>query len=500
MVLIAAGLGLATAPATESIMGSLPPEKAGVGSAVNDTTRELGGTLGVAVLGSVFSSVYGPGLVDKLGGLPIPAPALDAAKESVGATLVVAERATAQAGPQAGQAVLDAARTTFVDGLGAASLVAAAVVFAGAVLAALFLPARARSAGAGELDEVAEVDHTAGLAGVRLSPSDSRRKSSCSRSRFSATTSCGVMWVTPDSGSTRCGRPAARSADDSCSVWATTTLSSARPWMSSSGRVGRPRPRPGDLGDERRAVVHLGLGLGRAEVALGVVRVVQAPVGHRRPGDGGVEDVRPAEHGQRGQVATEAPPADRHAGEVELRVLLRRGVQGVDLVLEDRCGEVEVDGPLPGAAPARGAAAVGHDDGEALVGEPLRRVVGGAGGQHPLRVRAAVRIEQHGERGGVRGPAVPGQEHRGGDRPAPGPQQRDRRADQRRLGVVGDLRPTQHPGDAAFALERRRPDDHRLAAAPAGVDTGLHDERFGGGTVAEPPETHTRCVCQPGWR
>ena len=90
MVLIAVGLGLATAPATESIMGSLPPEKAGVGSAVNDTTRELGGTLGVAVLGSVFSSVYGPRLADALAGLPIPAPALQAARGSVGATLAVA--------------------------------------------------------------------------------------------------------------------------------------------------------------------------------------------------------------------------------------------------------------------------------------------------------------------------------------------------------------------------------------------------------------------------
>ena len=78
MVLIGVGLGLATAPATESIMGSLPPEKAGVGSAVNDTTRELGGTLGVAVLGSVFSSVYGPRLVDALSGVPIPASALRA--------------------------------------------------------------------------------------------------------------------------------------------------------------------------------------------------------------------------------------------------------------------------------------------------------------------------------------------------------------------------------------------------------------------------------------
>jgi predicted MFS family arabinose efflux permease len=139
MVLIAAGLGLATAPATESIMGSLPVEKAGVGSAVNDTTRELGGTLGVAVLGSVFSSVYGPGLADKLAGLPIPGPALDAAKESVGATLAVA----AQAG-QGGPAIVEAARAAFVDGLGAASLVAAAVVFLGSILALAFLPARAR--------------------------------------------------------------------------------------------------------------------------------------------------------------------------------------------------------------------------------------------------------------------------------------------------------------------------------------------------------------------
>ena len=63
MVLIAAGLTLTTAPATEAILGSLPKEKAGVGSAVNDTTRELGGTLGVAVVGSVFSSLYGPELV-----------------------------------------------------------------------------------------------------------------------------------------------------------------------------------------------------------------------------------------------------------------------------------------------------------------------------------------------------------------------------------------------------------------------------------------------------
>jgi len=58
MIFLGAGLGLTTAPATESIMGSLSVDKAGVGSAVNDTTRELGGTLGVAIVGSVFNSIY----------------------------------------------------------------------------------------------------------------------------------------------------------------------------------------------------------------------------------------------------------------------------------------------------------------------------------------------------------------------------------------------------------------------------------------------------------
>src|SRR5262249_17814763 len=59
LVLLAVGMGLVMAPATESIMGSLPRAKAGVGSAVNDTTRQVGGALGVAVLGSVMTSAYG---------------------------------------------------------------------------------------------------------------------------------------------------------------------------------------------------------------------------------------------------------------------------------------------------------------------------------------------------------------------------------------------------------------------------------------------------------
>ena len=64
------GMSLAMSPATESIMGSLPKAKAGIGSAMNDVVREVGGTLGVAVLGSVLASSYGDGMDGAVAGLP----------------------------------------------------------------------------------------------------------------------------------------------------------------------------------------------------------------------------------------------------------------------------------------------------------------------------------------------------------------------------------------------------------------------------------------------
>ena len=92
MFFMGGGLGLVTAPATEAIMGSLPPDKAGVGSAVNDTTRELGGTLGVAIIGSLFASVYSTRLGELLTGTPVPAAAQRIAGESVGAGMEVARQ------------------------------------------------------------------------------------------------------------------------------------------------------------------------------------------------------------------------------------------------------------------------------------------------------------------------------------------------------------------------------------------------------------------------
>ena len=141
MVFLGAGMGATTAPATESIMGSLSVEKAGIGSAVNDTTRELGGTLGVAIIGSVFSSVY-IGALDGLGSgsafSQLPAEAQAITRESVGAARFVAP----ELGPNAA-AYLAEVNDAFLSGLTVGCLVAAGVAFAGAVFASRFLPARA---------------------------------------------------------------------------------------------------------------------------------------------------------------------------------------------------------------------------------------------------------------------------------------------------------------------------------------------------------------------
>ena len=141
MVVYGVGMGLTSAPATEAIMGAVPRAKAGVGSAVNDATRLLGGTLGVAVIGSVYASVYASQLAAKLPP-QMPRRLAGAAEASVGAALVGAQRlAVTGHGLLAG--VLHAgASDAFVEGLRTGCLVAAGVAAAGAVLAAARLPAQ----------------------------------------------------------------------------------------------------------------------------------------------------------------------------------------------------------------------------------------------------------------------------------------------------------------------------------------------------------------------
>ena len=125
-------------PATESIMGSLPREKAGVGSAVNDTTRQMGGALGVALIGSVVSSIYA-GHVDSIAGAyNLTGPALNEARSSLGGGLKVA----AGLGDQA-TGLTNAIKDGFVTGLSSGLRLASIVVVAAAFVVWRYLPARA---------------------------------------------------------------------------------------------------------------------------------------------------------------------------------------------------------------------------------------------------------------------------------------------------------------------------------------------------------------------
>ena len=142
-VTVLLGLGMANvmAPCTDSIMGSLPRAKAGVGSAVNDTTRQMGGAVGVAVFGSIMASHFTSAITGKIGGA-LPAPLFAAVKDNVGTAMgVVRQPGAAQ--PFAGQ-IARAARESFVGGLHVIGLTAAAVTLLAAIGVALFLPARAR--------------------------------------------------------------------------------------------------------------------------------------------------------------------------------------------------------------------------------------------------------------------------------------------------------------------------------------------------------------------
>lgn len=130
MVLLGLGIGLVSTPATESIMQVLPPARAGVGSAVNDATRELGGTLGVAVVGSLFASQY----ADKL--MPLVQGRLDGATAQKAADSVGFADAVAAKMPGLSRAV-DAA---FMNGLETACIVVGILCLVGAVAAYLSLP------------------------------------------------------------------------------------------------------------------------------------------------------------------------------------------------------------------------------------------------------------------------------------------------------------------------------------------------------------------------
>ena len=141
MVVLGTGMGLTSAPATEAIMGVVPKGKAGVGSAVNDATRLLGGTLGVAVIGSVYASLYASRLTTALPTGLSPAVARTA-HSSVGAALTASSKLESAGHPALASAVHNAASAAFFNGFHAANYLAAGVAAAGALMALSLLPAQ----------------------------------------------------------------------------------------------------------------------------------------------------------------------------------------------------------------------------------------------------------------------------------------------------------------------------------------------------------------------
>jgi EmrB/QacA subfamily drug resistance transporter len=131
-----AGMANVMAPATESIMSTLPRERAGAGSAVNTTVRQVGGALGVAVLGSILSAAYRNQVTPALAGLPPEAQ--DVAAESIGGTQLVAERL-----PESARAALDVASTdAFITAMHYTSVGSALVALLGVAVVLRWLPGK----------------------------------------------------------------------------------------------------------------------------------------------------------------------------------------------------------------------------------------------------------------------------------------------------------------------------------------------------------------------
>ncbi|MEU9326290.1 MFS transporter [Streptomyces canus] len=182
LMVLGLAIGLALSPATDAIMGAFPESELGVGGAVNDTSIELGGSLGIAILGSLLATSYADHLSDATTGSKLPASTLDAAQDSVGAGYTVAQgigekaqqvaaqaaqatdpQQAAQLKAQAGQLasgarqMADAVGSSFSDAVAHTSLIGAVVLGVGTVVVAVLLPGRKSAEPASRAEEEKEL-------------------------------------------------------------------------------------------------------------------------------------------------------------------------------------------------------------------------------------------------------------------------------------------------------------------------------------------------------
>ncbi|WP_406179087.1 MFS transporter [Streptomyces canus] len=182
LMVLGLAIGLALSPATDAIMGAFPESELGVGGAVNDTSIELGGSLGIAILGSLLATSYADHLTDPTTGSKLPASTLDAAQDSVGAGYTVAQgigekaqqvaaqaaqatdpQQAAQLKAQAGQLasgarqMADAVGSSFSDAVAHTSLIGAIVLGVGTVVVAVLLPGRKSAEPVSQAEEEKEL-------------------------------------------------------------------------------------------------------------------------------------------------------------------------------------------------------------------------------------------------------------------------------------------------------------------------------------------------------
>jgi MFS family permease len=138
VAVMGAGMGLVMAPASDAIMSTVPADQAGAGSAVNDTVREVGGALGIAVVGSVVAAIYGHNLGGVLATHHAPA---QVAREATG-SIAAADGIAAHVGGPVGGELASAAHAAFTTAMGAGMRVAAGVALAGALACFFTLPRR----------------------------------------------------------------------------------------------------------------------------------------------------------------------------------------------------------------------------------------------------------------------------------------------------------------------------------------------------------------------
>jgi hypothetical protein len=134
-LILSTGIGFCTAPTTSAIMGAVPDEKQGVASAVNDTSREMGGALGIAVAGSILAGRYSDELAPRLAGFPaaVRGPATDSLPKAV--------QVAGKLGPQGGQ-LAEVSKAAFMTSMHASTTVLAVIVAMAAVLIGLWAPGR----------------------------------------------------------------------------------------------------------------------------------------------------------------------------------------------------------------------------------------------------------------------------------------------------------------------------------------------------------------------